>query len=103
EPARTRAENAAAMRRALASVATGEVALASRDARFDGVAVRAGEWVGLAGGRPVAAGAEFVDVATAVAERLLAEPREVLTLLTGADEPELEPVLERLRAAYPEL
>jgi DAK2 domain fusion protein YloV len=103
DPTRTRAENASAMHAALAAVATGEVALASRDARFDGVAVRAGEWIGLADGRPVAAGARFDDVATAVAERLLAEPREVLTLLTGADEPDLEAVLARLRDSHPDV
>ena len=36
-------------------------------------------------------------------ERLLAEPRGVLTLLTGADEPELDGVLAWLQEHHPEL
>jgi dihydroxyacetone kinase-like predicted kinase len=103
DPARSGADNAAEMREALDAVATGEVAVASRDAEVDGVAVRSGEWIGLADGRPVAAGARFEDVAAAVVERLLADPHEVLTLLTGAQPPELEALLERLRAAHPEV
>jgi fatty acid kinase len=35
--------------------------------------------------------------------RLLAEPRGVVTLLTGEDEVDLEPVLANLRADHPEL
>jgi dihydroxyacetone kinase-like predicted kinase len=59
--------------------------------------------IGLADGEPIAGGDEFDDVAAAVIERLLAEPRDVLTLLTGADEPELEPLLARVRERHPEL
>ncbi len=103
DPSRTGAENATEMRKALAAVATGEVAIASRDARLDGVAVRTGEWVGLADGRPVASGSSFDEVAATVAERLLSEPREVLTLLTGAERPQLEGLLERLRLSHPEV
>src|SRR2546430_11417088 len=41
--------------------------------------------LGLAGGRVVAAGPVFGEVGRAVAEALLAEPRDVLTLVTGED------------------
>jgi len=103
---RDAAANAAEMRQAVATVATGEVAIASRDVRLNGVPIRKGEWVGLAGGEPVAGGPEFDEVAAAVVEKLLTangEPRELLTLLTGADEPELSGLLSRLAAAHPEL
>ena len=42
-------ENAAEMSRALEESSTGEVAVASRDATFDGVTIRRGEFLGLVG------------------------------------------------------
>jgi uncharacterized protein len=101
--ARPAAENAAAMRAAAAAVVTGEITRASRDVSLNGLAIRRGEWFGLAGGEPVAGGEDFADVASAVVERLLAEPRAVLTLLTGDEPPPLEGLLERLASAHPEL
>jgi DAK2 domain fusion protein YloV len=105
--ARGAAENAEEMREAVASVAAGEVTVASRDVHLNGVSIRKGEWVGLAGGDPVAGGADFDDVAAAVVERLLdngtGEPRELLTLLTGVEEPSLDGLLQRLADAHPTL
>jgi len=101
--ARSAADNAAEMREAVGAVATGEVTIASRDVQWNGVAIRKGDWLGLADGEPVAGGKSFDEVAAAVVERLLADPREVLTLLKGADEPELDGLLERIVAAHPSL
>ena len=39
----------------------------------------------------------------AVVQRLLSEPRDVLTLLTGEPEPEVDAVLEGIRADYPQV
>jgi DAK2 domain fusion protein YloV len=100
---RSAAENAAEMREALEGLATGEVAVASRDASLDGVAVKAGQFLGLVDERAVAAGPAFAEVARAVAERLLAEPRELLTLLTGEDVPELDGLVEELGEGHPGL
>jgi DAK2 domain fusion protein YloV len=100
---RPAAENATAMREALEAVATGEVTIASRDAVLNGLAVRKGNYFGLAGGDPVAEGESFDEVARAVVERLLAEPREVLTLLRGADAPELGALVADLAERHPEL
>ncbi|HYZ78751.1 MAG TPA: DAK2 domain-containing protein [Gaiellaceae bacterium] len=97
------AENAAAMQEALEAVATGEVTIASRDAVLNGLAVRKGNYFGLAGDDPVAEGESFDEVARAVVERLLAEPREVLTLLRGADAPELGALVADLADRHPEL
>jgi hypothetical protein len=102
-PERSAEENAAEMREILDTVATGEVTIASRDVEMNGLSVRKGAWLGLADGKAVAGGADFEEVATAVAERLLSEPRGVLTLLTGADEPELEGLLERIEQRHPDL
>jgi len=96
-------ENADAMREALAGLATGEIALASRDASTNGVAVREGEFLALLDGDAIVSGAEFDAVARALVERLLAEPRDVLTLLTGEGAPPLNGLLDELAAEHPEL
>jgi DAK2 domain fusion protein YloV len=103
DPDRQAEENAAAMNEVLDEVKTGEVTIASRDVDMNGVSVRKGAWLGLADGKAVAGGADFDDVAAAVAERLLEEPRSVMTLLTGADEPELDSLLERIQELHPDL
>jgi uncharacterized protein len=100
---RNAAENAAEMAAAAAAVATGEVTRASRDVELDGLAIRRGDWLGLADGAPVAGGDDFSEVALAVVGRLLAEPRILLTVLTGAEPPPLDGLVERLAAAHPEL
>jgi dihydroxyacetone kinase-like predicted kinase len=101
--ARGAAENAAEMAKAAAAVAAGEVTRASRDVELDGLAIRSGHWLGLADGEPVTGGDDFSDVAFDVAVRLLARPRSLLTLLTGAEPPPLDGLLERLAAAHPGL
>jgi DAK2 domain fusion protein YloV len=101
--AHTASENAAEMREAIESVATGEVTKASRDVQLNGLAIREGDWLGLAGGRPIARGGDFDEVTYEVVERLLGEPRELLTLLVGQDKTPLDRLLERIAAAHPEL
>jgi fatty acid kinase len=103
DPERHAAENAEAMNEVVGGVKTGEVTIASRDVEMNGVSVRKGAWLGLADGEAVAGGSDFDDVAAAVAERLLEEPRDVMTLLTGEDEPELDGLLQRIQEAHPDL
>jgi uncharacterized protein len=102
-PERSAGENAAEMREALAALATGEVTVASRDAAVDGISVNEGEFLGLLDERAVAAGPNFHDVARAVIEGLLAEPRDVLTLLTGEDAPRVNGLLEGVAERHPEV
>jgi DAK2 domain fusion protein YloV len=100
-PSLTADENEAAMLEALEQVATGEVTIASRDVELDGVAVQKGAYLGLAEGQAVASSADFEQVACAVVERLLSNGAEVLTLLTGADEPELDGIVRLLQERHP--
>jgi uncharacterized protein len=100
---RSAADNAAEMREAVDEVATGEVTIASRDVELAGVDIRKGEWLGLADGVPVAGGADFEDVAAAVADALVVEPRDLLTILTGVDAPPLDGLVARIEAAHPDL
>ena len=103
DPERSAAENAAAMNEVVGDVKTGEVTIASRDVELNGLSVRKGAWLGLAEGKAVAGGPDFDDVAATVAERLLEEPRDIMTLLTGADEPQLDELLRRIQDAHPQL
>jgi DAK2 domain fusion protein YloV len=103
DPTKDAEANAAEMREAVEAVATGAVTVASRDVDLDGVAVRKGKWLGLAEGKPVAGGETFDEVARAVLDRLLAQPRGVLTLLTGEEPPALETLLAGLAEEHPEL
>jgi fatty acid kinase len=89
DASRSRDENLEAMRAAAAAVATGSV-------------VREGDgWRGTACGELVADGASFSGAALAVAARLLAEPRGVLTLLTGAGAPSLDGLVAEIENAHP--
>ena len=103
DPLREADANGAEMSQAVEAVATGAVTLASRDVELNGVEVRKGKWLGLADGEPVAGGETFDEVARAVLDRLLAEPRGVLTLLTGEEPPALEALLAGLAEEHPEL
>src|SRR5262249_25412519 len=103
DAARTADENAAPMTTAAEAVSTGAVAIASRDADSNGVAIRKGAWLGLADGEPVAVGESFEDVARAVLGGLLAEPREIVTLLAGEDAPPLDRLLAEVAATHPGL
>jgi uncharacterized protein len=100
---RSAEENAREMGRSAGEVASGAVTTASRDVELGGLRVREGEYLGLLDGEPVVGGAEFDEVAAAVVERLLAQPRSVLTLLTGAEEPPLDGILRAIEERHPEL
>ena len=84
-------------------LATGAVTVASRDVQLDGLDVRKGTWLGLADGEPVAGGTAFDEVVRSVVDRMLAEPRGILTLLTGDGAPALDGVLADLESAHPDL
>jgi DAK2 domain fusion protein YloV len=98
---RSAADNAQEMREAVGAVSTGEVTIASRDVQMNGIAIRKGDWLGLAGGKPVAGGDDFDEVTYAVVGELLQGRKELLTLLVGEDEEPLEALLGRIADAHP--
>jgi hypothetical protein len=57
----------------------------------------------LVDGEPVSGGDDFADVAEEVVAMLLAEPRDVLTLLAGEGHPALDGLVGTLEAQNPEL
>ena len=103
DPGRGADDNAAAMNDALEHVATGAVTVASRDAEVDGIAVRKGDYLALLDDEPIASAASLEEAARAVVSRLLEAPRDILTLLTGADQPELGGLVSALEQEHPDL
>jgi DAK2 domain fusion protein YloV len=86
----------------LASIATGEVTVASKDATLDGVEIREGSFFGLVDGSAVAAGDELEKVALEVVLRATAG-RDSLVLVTGADAPNLNGLLDAIARERPDL
>jgi len=89
-----------AMRGAVDGISTGEVTRASRDAEIDGVSVREGAWLGLVDDRAVASGDDFETVVEDVVERVLDGSRELLTLVTGEEEPDVTALVERVQHRF---
>jgi DAK2 domain fusion protein YloV len=103
DPSRSAEANMAEIFDALEAVATGALTVSSRDAEPDGVPVRSGEWLGLVEGEAVAAAEDFDEVARVVLERLLDEPRDLVTVLTGEGAPSLDELRAWLEAEYPDV
>jgi hypothetical protein len=103
DPSKPAEENAAAMRAALDSVATGAVTTASRDVELNGARIRKGQYVGLLEGEPILGGESFDEVAEAVAGELLAREPGLLTLLTGADAPDIDRLVALVEERHPDV
>jgi uncharacterized protein len=103
DPERSAEANVADMHEALESISTAAITIASRNAELNGLPVQQGAYLGLVDGEAVAAGASFDEVAVAIVERLLDEPRGLLTLLVGQDDPGLDSLRSFLEDRYPEL
>jgi DAK2 domain fusion protein YloV len=103
DPDRSADENATEMAEVLGEVVTGAVTVASRDVQMNGLEIRQGAFLGLVDGEAVAGGDAFDEVASAVVERLLAQPRGVLTLLTGEEAPTLNGVVSRVESEHPDV
>ena len=103
DPRATADENEEAMREAIGSVATGAVTTASRDVELNGLAIRKGQYLGLLEEEPVVGGETFDEVANAVIEALLSSPHDTMTVLTGADAPLIDDLLEGVAVRHPEV
>lgn len=99
------AHNVAAMTEALGMVRSLALVRASRDAEIDGVAARAGQFIGLLDGVMRAAGGDPVSVLLDLLAAAEPERAELVTLFAGEPaEPDLaERAAEAIRAAYSEI
>ncbi len=95
--------NEAALRAALSGVVTAEVTVGSRDTVVDGVRVERGSWLGLVAERAVASDADLWTVVDVVLDRLTADGRSLVTVLTGEDAPPVVEVRESIERRHPGL
>jgi DAK2 domain fusion protein YloV len=103
EPSRSAEENAAEMEDAAAGVRAGAVTRASRTTTLGALAIEEGQFLGLVDEEPVTSGPALAPVAREIAERLLGEATDVLTILAGAEAEGVDELAEALRDAHPEL
>ena len=75
--------NAIEMEESLTQVTTGEITRAVRDSHIDGLDIRKDAFIGLVNGHVVVCGKDLLEVARAVAERLVTGQSEVMTILIG--------------------
>jgi uncharacterized protein len=102
-PTNSPEQNEADMLDALASVVSGEVTVASRDAELDGVAIRKGAYLGIVEGTAITAGDDLEPVVLQVVERLVDGDRGWLGVLVGADAPAVDGLLDAIRRRHPGL
>jgi len=95
-------ENEAEMTAKLASIATGEVTVASKDASLDGVEIRKGAFLGRVEGFAVSAGDDLDAVALEVVVRAT-EGRDSLVIVTGENAPDLGGLLRAIGDIRPDL
>lgn len=102
-PTNSTGENVETMLDALASVSTGEVTVASRDAELDGIEIREGAYLGLVDDVAVSCDADLQIVAREVVDRVLEGNRELLSILTGDGAPALEGLVDALQRDHPDV
>jgi hypothetical protein len=86
DPEASVGDNAAEMRVAAESVATGEVTRAVRDSKSAVGPITTGDWMGIVKGDGIAAvGGSALAVSQQLLEQLIGDDGELLTIITGAD------------------
>ncbi len=96
-------ENEQAMLEELAAAATGEVTVASRDAKLDGVEIREGAYLGLVDDVAVVSSPDLDAVVHEVVDRVLSGGQGFLTILTGEDAPALDGLVAAVEDRHPDL
>lgn len=97
-------ENAALMARALASIDTGEVTVAVRDVEIDGIAVKAGDVIGLLNDTLSTAGQSPEEVVLILLAQMDAHEAEIITIYYGQEitAAAAAALRNRVSAAYPD-
>jgi uncharacterized protein len=96
-------ENEQAMLEELETTVTGEVTVASRGARLDGVEIHEGAYLGLVEETAVVSGPELGVVVHEVVDRVLAGGQGFLTILTGEDAPPLDGLVASVEKRHPDV
>jgi uncharacterized protein len=85
---------------ALASVSTGELALASRDIELDGVEIRTGSFFATVDGKAVVCDDDFERAALAMVDAVVGDGREHLSIVRGDDAPALDELLAEIQRRH---
>ncbi len=95
--------NARDMEAALAGIQTGEVTVAVRAARFNGIQVAPGDIIGLLNGELTTKGSTAAEVVMSLLEQMKAHEAEIITIYRGEPESQekAEALAEAVRARYP--
>ncbi|MCG7407591.1 DAK2 domain-containing protein [Paenibacillus sp. ACRRX] len=90
--------NTELMQSAIAHVKSGQVTYAVRDTSMDDLEIKAGNFIGISGGKIVATTAELTGTCERLLDKMLEDGGEIITILTGEDakEEETESLLEWL-------
>jgi dihydroxyacetone kinase-like predicted kinase len=98
-------EVAAKMNKALESVRTGEVTIATRSVEIDGVKVEQGQVIGLLDGKLVTSDTTLEAAVLDLLKNAKAEEHELVTLIYGeyVDQSQANRIVDVVRTAYPRL
>lgn len=91
------------MTRALSSVKSGEITVATRSVEINGVKVKEGQTIALLDGKLVASSPSIEEGVMALLEKAAAEEHELITLFYGEEMPHSEAnrIADAIRARYP--
>ncbi len=102
DPESSAEDNAASMGESFGEVLSGSVTYAVRDTEFDGKEIHEGNFLGIAEGNIVCCGEKLDEITVELAEKLLEEKNELLTVYFGADtdEEHANGIADTLKAKY---
>lgn len=105
DPGADLAANVEAMTAALGQVVSGEITYAVRDSQIDGLAIKAGDILGLIDDRVQVVGKTREEVFLNMLTHIVTEDHSLLTIFAGegVGPEEQQEMLSRLQAAYPQL
>lgn len=105
DPAAPAQRNVREMAEAVRDLATGEITRAVRDSTINGLGIRQGTFIGLVNEEVVASSDDLEAVVEEVAARLIADGRELVTVLVGDGEiaERAAAAADRLRERYPQV
>jgi len=93
------------MTRALAQVGSGQVTRAVRDSQIDGLAITAGDYLGIYNHKIVVSEADLLLACRLLFKEMIGEDTETITIFYGeeADGKRTDELLNDLRSSYPDL
>ncbi|GBF12201.1 DAK2 domain-containing protein [Tepidibacillus infernus] len=98
-------ENKELMVEALAHVKTGQVTYAVRDSKFEGMEIKAGDYLGIADGKIISTSNDMLETSFMLLKEMIDTNQEILTIIYGEDVniEQLNELEKRISETYPDL